>query len=95
MPIQSDCFETKLMSLQMQSQHQMVKQNYWHCKCSARANIKWSYKIIGIANVVPEPTSNGQTKLLSCKCRANIKWSYKIIVIANAEPERKRKPTGI
>ena len=57
------------MSLQMQSQHQIVIQNYCPCKC--RANISESYKIIVIANAVyAEPTSNGHTK---------------IIVIANAE----------
>ena len=66
MPSQSDCFETKLLSLQMQCQHQMVKQNYCHCKC--RANIKWPHKIFGIANA--EPTSNGHTKLLSLQMQS-------------------------
>ena len=78
------------MSLQMQSQHQMAIQNYCHCKC--RANIKWSYKIIVIANA--EPTSNGYTKLLSLQMQSQHQMAIRNYCLCKCRAKEKKKSNG-
>ena len=74
----------------MQSQHQMAIQNYCHCIC--RANIKWLYKIIVIANA--EPTSNGYTKLLSLQMQSQHQMAIQNYCHCKCRAKEKKKSNG-